>query len=41
VCGWLGQERYEEIHPLALFGSAVVQYAMEGGPRRARSTLSV
>jgi hypothetical protein len=32
VCGWLEQERYEEIRPLALFGSAVVQYAMEGGP---------
>jgi hypothetical protein len=32
VCGWLEQERYEEICPLALFGSAVVQYAMEGGP---------
>jgi hypothetical protein len=31
VCGWLEQERYEEIRPLALFGSAVVQYAMEGG----------
>ena len=30
VCGWLGQERYEEIRPLALFGSSVVQYAMEG-----------
>jgi hypothetical protein len=31
VCGWIEQERYEEIRPLALFGSAVVQYAMEGG----------
>jgi hypothetical protein len=30
LCGWLEQERYEEIRPLALFGSAVVQYAMEG-----------
>jgi hypothetical protein len=34
LCGWLEQERYEEICPLALFGSAVVQYAMEGGGRR-------
>ena len=34
LCGWLEQERYEEICPLALFGSAVVQYAMEGGARR-------
>jgi hypothetical protein len=30
LCGWLEQERYEEIRPLALFGSSVVQYAMEG-----------
>ena len=31
LCGWLEQKRYEEIRPLDLFGSAVVQYAMEGG----------
>ena len=30
LCGWLEQERYEEIRPLALFGSSAVQYAMEG-----------
>jgi hypothetical protein len=30
VCGWLEQECYEEIHPLALFGSSAVQNAMEG-----------
>ncbi len=30
LCGWLEQERYEEIRPLALVGSSVVQYAMEG-----------
>jgi hypothetical protein len=30
LCGWLEQECYEEIRPLALFGSSVVQYAMEG-----------
>ena len=29
LCGWLEQERCEEIRPLALFGSAVVPYAME------------
>jgi hypothetical protein len=30
LCGWLEQERCEEIRPLALFGSLVVPYAMEG-----------
>jgi hypothetical protein len=39
LCGWIEQERYEEIRPLALFGSSVVQHAMEGAPRRAPSTL--
>ena len=31
LCGWIEQESYKEIRPLALFGSSVVQYAMEGG----------
>jgi hypothetical protein len=41
LCGWLEQERYEEIRPLALFGGSVVQHAMQGAPRRARSPLGV
>jgi hypothetical protein len=39
LCGWLEQERCEEIRPLALFGSLVVQYAMEEGA--SSSTLSL
>ena len=41
LCGWLEQERYEEIRPLALFGGSVVQHAMQWGPSSSTLYLSV